>query len=1234
MRNCLNLAAFLVLTLFAGALAQSGCGPAACYSGCTNSKVPVDLIFLIDVSGSMEPIIQGVQSGLSTFVTNLQNEQIIPWYYLIIFGNNYNEAVLLLNAETDFTVFIKTINGLSIDGGWEPSLETIRRAANTANSGNFGLSLRSGSTRTIILVTNEDSDPAYLNANLYQTSKGNNAHEACPPPVWSQWQAEIAATVTAFQAISASAYLLLSVDTSTRFRTAQTCLTNIQLGDFNLQSQNSDFSNFSPSGTLANLAAAGTERIEDYYYYGTSSTPLYQPYTQSLQALLLKAGIWARAFDVDLTDNSNLIANFFQAIVVDVSKCNHTCYTYPCSTPTTCAPPVLICGCDGVPYSGATYDPNGVCCTASKKDCFGNCNGNGKLDPCGVCTAGGAADANCKLDCNGGYYLTSTTPPYHLDSCGNCVAASVAEASNCVQGCNGAWTTPANAYFYDNCGYCVAPGSNTNAHKDVCGVCNGNPSVEQNQCGVCFGTTALDNCGNPVCKGLTCVENCDGSYSVTQTKGVDPCGFCVTLGTISPQCLTDCAGTYYKSGTTPPHKYDPCGICVVYTTTASPQCIQDCSGAYHLNGAGASFYDNCNTCVPYGTNPNIHKDACGVCFGNVTAEQNQCGVCFGTTAVDNCGNPVCKNYTCATQCDGAKVVNGNQTKSLDQCGFCVPLGTTSPQCLIDCAGVYYKSGTTPPHHLDHCNICVSSSISNSPNCTEDCAGNWSTEPTPAYYYDNCGACVVASANANGNKDICGVCFGNPSIEQNQCGVCFGITALDNCGNPVCKGLTCVKNCDGSYTVNQTLGLDPCGFCVPLGTISPQCLIDCNGNYYANGTTPLYHVDECGNCDPAAIVRLSSCTQDCAGVWNGTAYYDKCGQCVANNTPTYNCTQDCAGQYYLQGAQQPNNTIDSCGVCNTQANQNIEIDKCGVCTNKPVYNSTAECTPDCHGVYTLPNSANRSIIDACGDCWWPNQTQYINSLMDQCGVCHPTRDDPTWNSGIVYDSEGNACACYTPPHPCTTQSGQVVNLCIDCPIVYNCSGGGQPDSCGLCPGNSMYGKRDQCGLCCNPEGGIPCNTEVDSCGVCFGFNKQKTLNPCHICNASACHIDCHGVANGTAVVGCDGICGSNATCNYCGNGVVDSGEDCDLGNGKNTQGSGCNNCKTESSHNTTGSIIGGIVGAVAGCGFLGAAGFFAYKYAEKAGLIGKAGKNVDFSGSNNNPLYKTDVAVKSNPLYAQ
>jgi len=229
-------------------------------------------------------------------------------------------------------------------------------------------------------------------------------------------------------------------------------------------------------------------------------------------------------------------------------------------------------------------------------------------------------------------------------------------------------------------------------------------------------------------------------------------------------------------------------------------------------------------------------------------------------------------------------------------------------------------------------------------------------------------------------------------------------------------------------------------------------------------------------------------------------------------------------------------------------------------------------------------------------------------MDQCGQCFSSPNAPGWNAGLQYkDTQGRQCPCFSQPRPCAGSSN--ITTCTDaCPSNLYCPGTTTvPDSCGLCPGNSMYGKTDKCGICCNPSAGIACNQDVDDCGVCFGFNKQKNLNPCHICIASQCHIDCKGVANGTATYDCAGICGGNSVC-------------------QNTTTPG------HDAASNTGKIIGGVIGGLAALAFLVLAAFFALKYAQSAGLLGHANKQVDLGASNTNPLYKSEVNVQQNPLY--
>jgi len=297
------------------------------------------------------------------------------------------------------------------------------------------------------------------------------------------------------------------------------------------------------------------------------------------------------------------------------------------------------------------------------------------------------------------------------------------------------------------------------------------------------------------------------------------------------------------------------------------------------------------------------------------------------------------------------------------------------------------------------------------------------------------------------------------------------------------------------------------------------------------------------------------------------------------------------------------------------------------------------SPDCKGVWSLltvngvPNPA-RAFVDGCGDCWFANQTSMNNYYMDNCGECWSSRTDPGWNQEITsLDTQGVPCHCTQIPVACPGVNATTCN--DDCPvpclvngIVY------ASDPCGRCPGQPYYGTGlDNCGVCATAN--HTWDSDKDYCGICFGFNQSLTTNPCHICNASQCHVDCTGKPFGTAVYDLCGVCaGSNNTCDLCGDAILEGSEQCDLGSKNGQPGSGCSSTCTIVSANDAGAIAGGVIGGLIGLVVLGLAAFLALQYAKKNGLIGNANKQLDMASANSNPLYKSEVNVQHNPLYGQ
>jgi len=413
-------------------------------------------------------------------------------------------------------------------------------------------------------------------------------------------------------------------------------------------------------------------------------------------------------------------------------------------------------------------------------------------------------------------------------------------------------------------------------------------------------------------------------------------------------------------------------------------------------------------------------------------------------------------------------------------------------------------------------------------------------------------------------------------------------------------------------------------------VTDMCACNPCLQFPCNGSQCLPPVNICG-CDGIVDSGTVSdshggcCLQsqlDCAGFCGNSHSFDPCGVCTLGGQLSAQC-QDCRDK-----------------------------DPCGVCLDTPNNNTTSNCTADCKGQYHLPGSPSVAFVDACGDCWFANQSALANSNRDPCGTCWPGgSSNPGWDSeAVTFDSQGKSCRCGQVPLLC---ADNVTTTCTDsCPNYALCAKAvnftdpgspALPDSCGRCPGDSMYNKGlDDCGICCDPENGVPCNQDKDSCGVCFGFNSEKS-NPCHICDRwfaygnGTCQQDCSGVWGGNKTIGCDGICGSNATCVVCGDGKIEPGESCDLGskNGKNLNvpGSGCNNCTAEAAF-ATGAVAGGVIGGVAAIVALALAAFFAYRYARKSGMTGTASQQVDFGATSTNPLYKGNLEVHTNPLYTQ
>jgi len=540
---------------------------------------------------------------------------------------------------------------------------------------------------------------------------------------------------------------------------------------------------------------------------------------------------------------------------------------------------------------------------------------------------------------------------------------------------------------------------------------------------------------------------------------------------------------------------------------------------------------------------------CKTCFDypcnglNCQAPVNICG-CDGIPHSRKTNDPEGKCCLASQKdCMGYCPLRSGGNYNYDTCGVCTLKGVLSPLCIKDsCNNIYYLTAKpTVPYKTD--------------GCDDAFAAGYVVQNTDLWNDFN-----SASGSLKTKNDICNQYHNYGRFEKrftckfdigfyNQAnGVSTGLTHFF-ARSPPRTGTRCIP---GSRTPASPIPKNSCNVCVPFPDAAPFC-------------------------------ELS---------------YDPCNQPLdTGEQPPYPCLQDCVGNYYRDGIDSILYKVDDCGVCNLIANMNELKDACGMCTNVAGYDSATECTPDCKGNYYLADTLDCSrsqtckhaFTDNCGDCWFANETEKRNMNMDDCGECHDGGEsDPNWNIlKNKNDTQGVFCPCFVDPVPCPSPN-QVFTTCNDgtsCPSLF-CPGtsSNYSDECGLCPDSSMYDRKDECGICCDPPN-IECNQDKDSCGECFGFDKQKTLNPCGVCNGTTCTVDCLGIPYGTAVVDCQGICGGNSVCSKCGNGVVDEGESCDLGADNGVQGSGCTlQCESVTGQNNPGQnnlgkIVGGVIGGI-------------------------------------------------------
>jgi len=129
---------------------------------------------------------------------------------------------------------------------------------------------------------------------------------------------------------------------------------------------------------------------------------------------------------------------------------------------------------------------------------------------------------------------------------------------------------------------------------------------------------------------------------------------------------------------------------------------------------------------------------------------------------------------------------------------------------------------------------------------------------------------------------------------------------------------------------------------------------------------------------------SELNKDCAGVSDGTAYIDSCGNCVGGTTGLVPCVIDCNGDWGGKAF------IDDCGVC-TGGTTGLEPNYAKDCYGECFGEAIEDCNGDCNGT-AFENECgcvggNTGLEeDFCYGCTNPEAINYNPSATIDDGSC--------------------------------------------------------------------------------------------------------------------------------------------------------------------------------------------------------------------------------------------------------
>lgn len=752
--------------------------------------------------------------------------------------------------------------------------------------------------------------------------------------------------------------------------------------------------------------------------------------------------------------------------------------------------------CDSAYANGCEID------TANDEDNCGSCDNDCSAAP--RVNAAICADSKCGIescdtgyaDCDGDAVSGCEANLRSVATCGNCNRdcrnlLNVAQ-STCSSG-GSCGIASCNSGF-SNCDGIASNGCETTGACPRCG--DGIVNVSGEECDEGDSSNGLTTCGcQSDCTFSGMMVTCNDDAFCTASDTCNGSGFCVGSG-----------DTCDTGGTTPfcDEQNNECDEC---------QSVSDCTNGLACDGTDTCASNgSCQTSTPpsCGTNEVCTEPSggCDCAVGFVRQGTSgpcvprECTVANQITACDD--NNACTDDTCS---GGLCESDGVAGRDCDNGLFCDGAG----EC--DSGGACIEPGTECTGGTDVCdeanNRCVECKTSN------DCDGGLLCETTSGV----CVQCLSASDCPTPDNEcetrVCG-----PS---NLCSVARkGVGAACSSDGDACDGTESCQNIGTDFGC-QSSGMDPCAadpanpLCQPTGSDLFECNSECG-----DGLVGFDEDCDLGTAGNSADNQVSGCSTSCT--------LNEGWRCAGGAT---SCSSEdlesiCGDSIVIASSEVcdagTGNGQTPCG-CTAACDFRAAATPCSdgqFCTVNDECNGAGACVAGQGSPCALGDDACREATDACDEC-----------LLDsECNDSSPCNGQETCDSGPGTCSAGTSVVC-AGELACNEQSGACA-----------CPGGEVEVSPGVCEPSACTsdGGCDDGDVCNGIE---TCNVSIEQCvsGQPLACSDGAACNGQEACNATT---GCVAGTPKTCGTGSECVEPSGACMLLCGNGEVDSGEECDDG----------------------------------------------------------------------------------------